>query len=68
VLIINWIAARSSAPPIRSVHIPLTTYCLPYMKLSKMPNKYIFTLKMATAMFAETLSNFQNLLQLIPKH
>jgi hypothetical protein len=31
-----------------------------------MPNQHMFTLKMATAMFAET-DNFQRLTQLIPK-
>jgi hypothetical protein len=34
--------------------IQLATYCLPYIKLPKTPNQYILTLKMVTAMFAET--------------
>jgi hypothetical protein len=46
-------------------HIPLATYCLPHTKFPKMPNQHIFTLKMATAMFAEILGNFQHLMQLI---
>lgn len=32
-------------------HIQLSTYCLPYIRLPKMPNYYIFTLKMENAMF-----------------
>jgi hypothetical protein len=34
---------------------------------TKTINHYIFTLKMATAIFAETLDNFQNLMRLIPE-
>jgi hypothetical protein len=47
--------------------IQLTSYCLPNIRLPKMPIHYIFTLKMVTAMFAETLVNSQHLTQLIPK-
>jgi hypothetical protein len=44
----------------------LTSYCLPYFRLLNMPNHHTFTLKMATAVFAET-DNFQNLSWLNPK-
>jgi hypothetical protein len=37
----------------------LNAYYLPYIKLPKTPDHYVFTLKTATAMFAETLGNFQ---------
>jgi hypothetical protein len=33
----------------------------------KLPIHYIFTLKMATAAFAETVNNFQHSMQLIPE-
>jgi hypothetical protein len=33
-------------------HILLATYHLLYIRLSRTPNQYTFTLKMATAMFA----------------
>jgi hypothetical protein len=49
-------------------HIHLATYCLPYMKLPKTPNHDIFTLKMATAMFVETLDNSQRSMWLIPEN
>jgi hypothetical protein len=42
--------------------IQLSFYCVP-----KTPNHSRFTLKMATAMFAETLDNFQHSMRLIPK-
>jgi hypothetical protein len=54
----NWIAACSSVCPITSFisHSPPT--CLIYIRLSKLPPKEnTFTLKTATAMFAETLEN-----------
>jgi hypothetical protein len=35
------------------------TYCLPYIRLPKSPNHGIFTLKMATAVFSETLDDTQ---------
>jgi hypothetical protein len=35
--------------------------------LPKMPSQHIFTLKMATAVFAETLDTFQRLVWLIPE-
>jgi hypothetical protein len=35
--------------------IQLATYCLTYIRLPNMPNHHIFTLKIATAMSAETL-------------
>jgi hypothetical protein len=47
--------------------IQLATYCLPYIRLPKMPSYYMFTLKMATAMFAKMLINSQHLTWLIPK-
>jgi hypothetical protein len=37
-------AARYSSPPI-------STYCLPCIRLPRTPSHYIFTLNMATAMF-----------------
>jgi hypothetical protein len=40
--------------------IQLTTYCLPYIRLPGMRNHYTFTLKMATARFAETSDNSQH--------
>jgi hypothetical protein len=42
--------------------IELSTYCLSYIRLPKMPNYYIFTLTMATAVFAK-MDNFQHLMQ-----
>jgi hypothetical protein len=42
-------------------------YCLPYIRLPEVPNQHVVTLKMATAVFAKTLDNFQHLMQLIPK-
>jgi hypothetical protein len=60
-----------SSPLFRSAnqirHIPLAAYCPPYISLLKTPNQYIFTLKMATAMFVETLDNFQHSSRLIPE-
>jgi hypothetical protein len=64
-------AVLASSPLFRSTiqhhQIQLATYCLPYIRLPKMPNHYILTLKMATAIFAETLDNFQHWTLLIPK-
>jgi hypothetical protein len=34
--------------------IQLSTHCLPYIRLPKAPDHYIFTLQMATAVFAKT--------------
>jgi hypothetical protein len=53
---VSWTAVHSPTLPI---HIP-PVYCLPYIRLQKMPNQYIFTLKMTTAMSAGTLHNFQH--------
>jgi hypothetical protein len=44
-----------------------STYCLLYIRLPKTPNHYIFTLKMATEMFVETVGNFQHSTWLIPE-
>jgi hypothetical protein len=66
-LITNWIAARSSTPANQIHHIPLTAYCLPYIRLRKVPNQYIFSQKMATTMSVKMLDNFQHSMQLIPK-
>jgi hypothetical protein len=41
--------------------IKLATYCLPYIRLTKTPNHYIFTLKMATAMFTQNDGYFLNI-------
>jgi hypothetical protein len=46
-------------------YIPLATYWLVYRVLVKRPNTY--SLKMATAMFAETLENPQHSTRLIPE-
>jgi hypothetical protein len=55
----------SCAPP--GGHAPhFGTTGLPYIKLPKMPNHCIFTLKLATAMFAE-MDNFQYSTQFIPE-
>jgi hypothetical protein len=48
--------------------IQLTTYCLPYIRLPKSPNHYTFTLKTATAMFAEMLDMSEHFTWLIPKN
>jgi hypothetical protein len=60
-----------SSPLVRSAkqihYIPLTVYCLTYMRLPKMHSQHIFTLKMATAMFAETVDNFKLSMWLIPE-
>jgi hypothetical protein len=47
-------------------HIKLTGYCLPYIRLPKTTNQYMYTLKMATSVFAETSDNFQHSTRLIP--
>jgi hypothetical protein len=47
--------------------IQLYTYCLPYISLPEVPNHYIFILKMAIAIFAETLDNFRHFTLLIPE-
>jgi hypothetical protein len=47
-------------------HIPLATYHLLYTRLTKSTQPT--TLKMANAKSAETLDNFQHLMQLIPKN
>jgi hypothetical protein len=47
--------------------IQRATYFLPSLWLLKTPNHYVFTLKMAVAMFAETLDNFQHSTLLIPE-
>jgi hypothetical protein len=54
-----WIAALSSAPPISI----LKSHCLPCL-LPKTTNHYTFTLKMATAMFVETLDNSEHSMRL----
>jgi hypothetical protein len=43
------------------------SYSLPHVRLLNTPNHYTFTLKMATAMFAETLDNFQYSTRLNPE-
>jgi hypothetical protein len=48
VLVTDWIAARSSTPPICFVN---PTRHLPPALLPKTPNQHKFTLKMATAIF-----------------
>jgi hypothetical protein len=48
-------------------HILLATYCLPYFRLPKTPNHHTFTLKMATAILAETLDNSQHSMRLNPE-
>jgi hypothetical protein len=45
--------------------IQFTTYCLPYIRLPKIPNHYIFTLTMSTAVFAESLDKFQHSMRII---
>jgi hypothetical protein len=40
--------------------IQLATCSLPYLRLPKTPKHYMFTLKMVTAILAETLDNFQH--------
>jgi hypothetical protein len=45
-------------------HIQYPTHTPPYIRLSKMTNQNIFTLKMANAMSAETSNNSQHLTQL----
>jgi hypothetical protein len=47
--------------------IQLSTYFLPYIRLPKTPSHHKFTLKMATAMFAETLDTFQHSTRLFPE-
>jgi hypothetical protein len=42
--------------------------CLPYIRLPKIPEEHTFTLKTATAMFAEMSNNFQHLTWLIPEN
>jgi hypothetical protein len=60
-----------SSPLFRSTNqhhqIQLSTYCLAYVRLPKSPNYYIFTLNMASAMFAATLDNFHHSTRLIPE-
>jgi hypothetical protein len=47
--------------------IQLATYCLPNIRLSESSSHYTFTLKVAIAMFAETLDNSQHLTRLNPE-
>jgi hypothetical protein len=58
------VCTKESSPffcsTIQHHHTLLATYCLPYIGLPKSPNHYTFTLKMATAMLAETLDNTQH--------
>jgi hypothetical protein len=59
-----------SSPLFRSTnqhHFLLAAYCLPYIRLRNTPNHHTFTLTMATAVFAETLDNFQNSTPLNPE-
>jgi hypothetical protein len=42
-------------------------HSLPYIRQPRLTNKYIFTLRMVTAMFAEMSDSSQYLTQLIPK-
>lgn len=46
-------------------YVPLC--CLIYIRLPKMPSKYIFILKIATAISAKILDNFQHPTQIIPE-
>jgi hypothetical protein len=49
-------------------HIPLATYCLPYIRLPKMPNQHIHPeVATATAMFVKTLDSCQHSMWLIPE-
>jgi hypothetical protein len=45
----------------------LVTYCLPYIRLQRTSNHYIFTLKIATSVFAEALDYFLHSTRLIPE-
>jgi hypothetical protein len=49
-------------------HIPLATYHLLYTRPPRTPNQYTYTLKMATAMSAETLDKLQHSTWLIPEN
>jgi hypothetical protein len=62
-LVSHWIAARSSN---QNHQIYLATHCLPYIGFQNSPH-YIPTLKMATAMFAETLVNIKHSTWLSPE-
>jgi hypothetical protein len=67
-LITSLIAAHSSAPPISIIRpTSPSTYCLPKIRLWKMLDHHTFTLKMATALFIETLNNSQHLTWSSPK-
>jgi hypothetical protein len=60
-------AAIHHRPTNQHYQIQLFMYCLSYIRLPKIPNHYILALKMATAVFAEMLDNFQHLMRFIPK-
>jgi hypothetical protein len=61
VFVSDWIAARSSTPPIATDH-------LLYIRLPKTLNQYKLSLKMATEMFVETLDSLQHSTRLIPEN
>jgi hypothetical protein len=46
----------------------LATHCLVYTQLPKLSNLHTLTLKMATAISAETLDNYENSTRLVPEN
>jgi hypothetical protein len=67
VLISNWTAALSSALPISTIKCNSPLAACHTTWLPKTPNHYIFTLKMTTAVFVETLDNIQHSTHIIHK-
>jgi hypothetical protein len=64
----HWITAHSPAPLISTiVSYPPPTHCLPYVRFPKAPSLYTFTLKIQSAMFAESVDNYQHSAWPIPK-
>jgi hypothetical protein len=47
---------------------PAFHHCLPYVRLPKTPILHTFTLKIVTAMFAETSDNYQRSTRPIPEN
>jgi hypothetical protein len=66
ILFSHWIAAHSSTPPTSTMKSNSPPAACP-KKGFQNSSYYAFTMKMATAMFAETLNNIQHSTRLTPE-
>jgi hypothetical protein len=66
---IGFYLSKLAAPVKVLLHrqIQLTTYCLPCVRPSETPFRYILTQQMAAALFAYALDDFQLSLWLLPE-